>query len=220
MFIANWKKTSRIVEFNPEPEIRKVQNDQLEPGMPLIVRTEGSGGSIAAVADLLFGKQSEGIRKKQDRWKIAFRQKLFTYSSASDVAEALLSFGAPTSNEINVRNWQRSDTIKPKNYDDFKAIMAFSGLADLTDEYWENAKQIDLMHKLAGKKISRLLLSKINDSSRVALEKYGRIDVQVKGLEGKVSVIRIECILPDIRLVASSELNRVFQYRELRKWQE
>ncbi len=203
------ESSSRIVEFAPQPEIKKIGNNKLETEMPLIVRTEGSGDSIAAVADMLFGKKSEIIRRKQDEWKIAFRKRLFTYATVQDVASILTDLGAPTANEINVRNWQRNDTIKPKNEEDFKAIMIFSGLANQVNEYWNNAREIDLMHKQAGKKISRLLLDKINDSSREDLEKYGRIDVEIQGLAGKVSVIRIESILPQICRVPSRKLNKV-----------
>ena len=203
---------SRIVVFTPQAEIQKIANNKLEPEMPLIVRTEGSGDSIAAVADMLFGEKADAIRSKQENWKIAFRRKLFTYSTLHEVATVLTSFGAPTANEINVRNWQRSDTIKPKKYDDFKAIMCFSELTDMTDEYWENARQIDLMHKKAGKEISKLLLSRINESTITDLEKYGRIDVGLSGLSGKVSVIRIESILPEICRIPSSQMNRVLNY--------
>ncbi len=203
------ESSSRIVQFGDQTEIKKIPNKKLATGMPLIVRTEGSGDSIAAVADMLFGEDAESIRSKQDEWKIAFRKKLFFYKTAHEVADALTVLGAPTSNEINVRNWQRNDTIKPKDKNDFKAIMSFSGLESLTEEYWDNARKIDLMHKQAGKKISRLLLDRINDSTRDDLEKYGRIDVEIKGLAGKVSVIRIESILPQIYQVPSSRLNKV-----------
>ena len=211
---------SRIVEFTPQAVIDKIPNRELETGMPLVVRTEGSGDSIAAVADMLFKQEADEIRTKQDNWKIAFRKKLFTYSTLHEVATALTNHGAPTANETNVRNWQRNDTIKPQNKDDFKAIMDFSGVADMTDEYWDNARKIDLMHKKAGKEISKLLLSRINDSSRADLEKYGRIDVEISGLSGKVSVIRIESILPEVYRVPSSQLNVVLNIEGKFKWHE
>lgn len=203
------ESSSRIVQFGDQTEIIKIENKKLETGMPLIVRTEGSGDSIAAVADMLFGENAEIIRSKQDEWKIAFRKKLFFYATAHEVATILTSLGAPTANEINVRNWQRNDTIKPKSKEDFRAIMKFSGLEGLTDMYWDNARKIDLMHKQAGKKISKLLLDKINDSTKGDLEKYGRIDVEIQGLAGKVSVIGIESISPNICQVPSSKLNKV-----------
>lgn len=203
---------SRIVEFTPQAEIKKIPTNKLERGMPLVVRTEGSGDSIAAVADMLFGELADEIRSKQEKWKIAFRRKLFTFSTLHEVAIVLTSLGAPTANETNVRNWQRNDTIKPKNENDFKAIMVFSELADMSEEYWKNARQIDLMHKKAGRKISKLLLGRINDTSRTDLEKYGRIDVELSGLSGKVSLIRIEAILPEIYKIPSSQLNKVLHY--------
>jgi hypothetical protein len=215
-------RSSRIVEFSAQAVIIKIQNIELETGMPLIVRTEGSGDSIAAVADMLFGEKADEIRSKQEKWKIAFRRKLFTYSSVYDVARVLTSLGAPTANETNVRNWQRNDTIKPHEKDDFKAIMAFAELDEMCSEYWENARKIDLMHKRAGKDISSLLLGKINNYSRVEFEKYGRIDVELNGLSGKISVIRIESILPNTYKVPSSYLNNnnVLSIEVKSKWQE
>lgn len=206
------EKNSRIVVFNPQAEIHKISNNKLEAGMPIVVRTEGSGDSITAVADLLLGDRAYEIRNKQETWKKAFRRKLFAYSTLHEVAGVLTNLGAPTANEINVRNWQRGDTIKPKKYDDFKAIMLFSELDDLTDEYWENARLIDLMHKKAGREISNLLLSRINETSRTDLEKFGRIDVELKGLSGKVSVIRIESIQAEKVEIPYSQLNRVLHY--------
>ena len=205
-------KASRIVQFTPTPEIQRHKNNKLEPGMALVVRTEGSGDSIAAVADMLLGDDADRIRKKQDQWKIAFRKKLFTYSTAHEVADVLTDLGAPTANEINVRNWQRNDTIKPKKEADFKAIMAFAELEDRNDEFWENARIITQIHIRAGKEISKLLLSKINAARKADLQKYGRIDIEINGLAGRVSVIMIESILPDVYQIPASQLDRVLDF--------
>jgi len=202
-------RSSRTVEFNQKVEIHKVENKKLEPGLSLVVRTEGSGDSIAAVADLLFGEKADQIRSMQEQWKTAFRKKMNSYESIYQVARVMTDLGAPTANETNVKNWQRSDTIKPNNENDFKSIMVFSGLPDIVDDYWKNAQKVLQMHKKAGKEISKLLLSRINDSSMEALEKYGRIDIEIDGLAGKVSVIRIESIMPDIYNVASGQLDKV-----------
>ena len=212
--------SSRIVVFSPQVEIQKILNSKLETGMSLVVRTEGSGDSIAAVADILFKKEAYKIRNKHEEWKIAFRKKLFTYSTADEVAAVLMNLGAPTASEINVRNWQRSDTIKPHKKDDFKAIMNFSGLIEMTDEYWENARLIDLAHKKAGKVINKFLLDEINSSAQTELEKYGRIDIEISGLAGKVSVIRIESILPESYKVSSSQLNKIMNFKGGSKWHE
>lgn len=203
------ESSSRIVELNDQVEIKKVLNKNLVPGMFLIVRTEGSGDSIAAVADLLLGDKADQIRDIQEQWKTAFRNKLSTYSSVYEVARILTNLGAPTANETNVKNWQRHDTIKPNNKDDFEAIMLYAEIPDLSEDYWENARKINQMHIKAGKEISKLLLSRINDSNKRDLEKYGRIDVKIKGLSGKVSVINIESISPETYKVPSSQLNKV-----------
>lgn len=202
-------KPSRIVELDQGVEIHKIPNRKLEPGMLLIVRTEGSGDSIAAVADMFFGEDADMIRDMQEQWKDAFRRKLTNSDSINQVVRILTELGAPTANEINIRNWQRHDTIKPKNKDDFNAILVFSGLPDMIDEYWENARMIVQMHIKAGREISQLLLSKINDSNMEDLKKYGRIDIELKGLTGKVSVLSIESIMPDIYNVPSSQLDKL-----------
>jgi hypothetical protein len=202
-------QSSRVVELDQHIEIHKIPNKKLEPGMLLVVRTEGSGDSIAAVADMLFGENAEKIRAMQDEWKDAFRRKLTNFDSIYQVAGILTGLGAPTANETNVRNWQRHDTIKPKDKEDFKAIMVFSESSDMIDKYWENARKIVQMHIKAGKEISKLLLSRINNSSIENLKKYGRIDIKLKGLAGKMSVISIESIMPNIYNVPSGQLDKL-----------
>lgn len=212
--------SSRIVIFIPQTEIQRIPNSELETGMSLVVRTEGSGDSIAAVADILFKEEADEIRTKQEEWKVAFRKRLFTYSTADEVADVLTSLGAPTANEVNVRNWQRSDTIKPHKKDDFRAIMVFSGLNEMVDKYWENARRIDLAHKKAGKVINKFLLNKIKDSAEMELEKYGRIDIEIDGLTGKLSVVRIESISPEIYEVPYGQLNKIVNIEGASKWRE
>jgi hypothetical protein len=204
-------RSSRIVEFAPEANVKTVANKDLQGGMFLVVRTEGSGDSIAAVADMLFGETASEIRLKQSLWKSAFRENLCKYSTAYEASKALESLGAPTSNEVNVRNWQRSDTIKPLRIEDFAAILQFSGISNnLLDDYWENARRIDLMHKRAGKEISKLLLKMINASNRDDLEKNGRIDVNLTGVTGQLSVIGISTVISGTFRVSSYHLDSIF----------
>ncbi|MFZ2630535.1 MAG: hypothetical protein WA081_12565 [Desulfosalsimonadaceae bacterium] len=206
------ESTSRIVAFLPEIKILKIKNEDLEPGKLLIVRTEGSGDSIAAVADMLLGKETEMRRRQQDEWKTAFRKKLYSYPSLFEAAIDLINTGSTKANETNIRNWRSQDTIKPNSYTDFQAILIFSGISENIEEYWANAQKISRTHIMAGHRISKLLLQEINNSSRITLEKYGRLDIELKGVEGKLSIIRIEAVPEYTLTVSASQVNKLFKY--------
>lgn len=204
--------SSRIAYFTPETRTKKVANTDLETGMFLVVRTEGGGDSIAAVADLLMGKKAEEMRAKQDEWKIAFRKRLYSYSDLSEAVSALLDCGSQIASEPNIRNWRSEETIKPKDFRDFLAILNFSGITENVDDYWNNARNIFRMHIKAGHEISRLLHRQINQASIDNLEKYGRIDIQIGGLTGKLSIIRIESVPKAVLTKPVSQMNRLFNY--------
>ncbi|MBC2705603.1 hypothetical protein [Desulfobacula sp.] len=200
---------SHIVNFQPETEVNKISNRQLEPGMPLIVRTEGSNDSIAAVADMLLGERAELVRMLQNEWKIAFRRKLFSYEYLSDVQSELIKLGSLIANESNIRNWSKDETIKPKDYRDFEAIMKFSGISERAEVYWNNAKSIFKMHVQAGREISKLLRSKITAASMNEFVKYGKIEVDLPDIAGKLSVIHIEAISNTKYIISSNSVNKL-----------
>jgi len=68
------------------------------------------------------------------------------------------------------------------------------------------------MHIKAGHSISRLLHEQINQANRDNLEKYGRIDIEIKGLAGKLSIIRIESVPEAIVTQPFSQINRLLTY--------
>ena len=200
---------SQVVRFDPETKVEKVPNKTLRPGMPLIVRTEGSDDSISAVADMLLGARAASMRQMQDDWKICFRKKVFSCEHLSAVTEELIRFGSQIANDTNIRNWIRNDTSKPNDFNEFKAIMEFSGIARKTDAYWNNAKQIFTMHIKAGKEISKLLRSKITLTVMNDFYRYGRIDVDLPGISGKLSVINIEAVSPDYFIIGATDVDKL-----------
>jgi hypothetical protein len=200
---------SHIVRFDPETKVEKIQNKDLRQGMPLIVRTEGSDDSISAVADMLLGDRAVSMRQIQDDWKICFRKKVFSFECLSDVQEELIRLGSQRANETNIRNWIRNDTIKPNNFKDFKAIMEFSGIVEKTEAYWANATKIFTMHIKAGKEISRLLRLRITESAMNNFTRYGRIEVDLPGIAGKLSVINIEAISTDHMTIGAAQVDKL-----------
>lgn len=200
---------SRIVDTNQGLGIVSIKNTKLAPGDALIVRTGGSGDSVAAVADMLFKEQAGKIRGMQERWKSAFREKMNDFLSINQVVKKLEHLGAPTSNEINVRNWQREETIKPKNKDDFVAIMKFSGLEEFVEEYWENAKLIFQMHIKAGKEISKLLLSRITETKIGELDRFGRTDINIEGLSGTLAIVKVDVVVSETYAVPYSKVDKL-----------
>ena len=134
---------------------------------------------------------------------------MFSCEHLSAVTEELIRFGSQIANDTNIRNWIRNDTIKPNDFNEFKAIMEFSGIARKTDAYWNNAKQIFTMHIKAGKEISKLLRSKITLTVMNDFYRYGRIDVDLPGISGKLSVINIEAVSPDYFIIGATDVDKL-----------
>ncbi len=200
---------SYIVRFDPETKVEKMQNTELRQGMSLIVRTEGSDDSISAVADMLLGARAVSMRQMQDDWKICFRKQVFSSEYLSDVQEELIRLGSQRANDTNIRNWIRNDTIKPNDFMDFKAIMEFSGIAEKTEAYWANAIQIFAMHIKAGKEISRLLRSRITETAINNLTRYGKVEVDLPGITGKLTVINIEAVSNNHMTIGAAHVDKL-----------
>ncbi len=91
-------------------------------------------------------------------------------------------------------------------------ISSFAAQYDHIESYWANAETIMRMHIKAGKEISRLLIRHISQQRRKSLEKYGRLDVEIQGLSGRLALIRIEAVSETLSMQPVSRVNRLFSY--------
>ena len=103
----------------------------------------------------------------------------------------------------------RNETIKPQDFNEFKAIMHFSDIPEKTQDCWNNAKLIFKMHIKAGREISKLLRSRITKTSMEDFVKYGKIEVDLPRVTGKLSVIHIEAVSNKTYIVNSNLVNKL-----------
>ena len=123
------------------------------------------------------------------------------------VVSELQRRGSIRANEVNVRNWSSYRTIKTEDKIDFRAIMRLIGMDDQAEEYWDTMVKIDSAHHMAGQHIRRLLISQVERSSAHELEKLGRLDFELPGMESvSLAAVRIKEIYSDIVKVHAATL--------------
>ena len=172
--------------------IRRIPVLSVEPGMFILVRTQGGGEYIAEVADTIMGSHAPVARETQRRWKSLLRTAVIT-SSTSHVVSQLRRLGGKRPNDINVRNWVSYRTIRPQDASDFGAIMRMIGLGDQIDDYWATMSMIDSAHRRAGHRIAKSLLKEVTSSDLSQLSSVGRIDFTLPGVAAAtLSALRVQ----------------------------
>ena len=195
--------------------LKRILVQDIVPGRFILVRTQGSREYIAEAADMIMGSESLTARKEQRYWKSLLKHAVQN-NSISNVISELKTLGANLANEINVRNWMSNRTIKPKNRNDFYAIMRLIGLENEIDHYWVTMGMIDIAHLRAGQRIAKLLLSEVRKSDISQLSNTGRMDFTIPGVKaGTLSAIRVLGIHDELVSVPVHRLDRLFEEGEL-----
>ena len=164
--------------------------------MFLLVRTGGGGEYIALLADRILGEHSARAREVQIDWKDRLRRKV-RKDGLHQVVRDLKNYGSRRAIHVNVRNWMSYKSIKTEDQRDFLAVMRLIGLADRFDDYWKTMTLIDSAHRRAGQLIRRQLLAEVRKADLQGLEKLGRMDFELTGMEGgNLSAIRIQNVHP------------------------
>ena len=176
--------------------VRRIPVTNLEPGMFLLVRTGGGGEYIALLADRILGEHSARAREVQRDWKDRLRRKV-RKDGLHQVVRDLKNYGSRRAIHVNVRNWMSYKSIKTEDQRDFLAVMRLIGLADRFENYWKTMTLIDSAHRRAGQLIRRQLLAEVRKADLQGLEKLGRMDFELTGMEGgNLSAIRIQNVHP------------------------
>ncbi len=186
----------------------------IEPGMFLLVRTQGGGEYIAEVANTLMGDHAALAREVQKHWKILLRKAVIS-SSMGYVVSELRRLGGKRPNEANVRNWMSYRTIKPKDSSDFLAVIRLVGLGDQFDHYWSTMGMIDSAHRRAGQRIAKLLLKEVRKSDISQLSSLGRMDFTLPEVAaGTLSVLRVQGFHSETVPVPVHRLGRLIEVGE------
>ncbi len=194
----------------PTERVHRIRAQRLTPGMFVLLRTTGGGDYILPIADKFLGKSAQDARNCQREWKAQLRRAVAD-SSLLEVSVHLLEAGSTCANETNVRNWMSARNIKTHDPRDFAAIMRVAGLQHRTDEYWNAMAAISRAHQRAGQQIRRVLLRRLQDVDLASLERDGRLEISLPGVDaGSLTAFRIIDLAPAGQLVATTKLNHPF----------
>lgn len=193
-----------------EARVKRIEVRNLEPGMFVLLRTEGGGDYIIPVADKLLGESAEECRIAQQYWKLLLRNHVLR-DGLFETCIQLLELGSTRANESNVRNWMSERTIGTEREDDFLAIMRLIGLDNEYDRYRKITRRIKAAHLRAGTVIRRRLIEQVMAVDVGDLEKRGTLVFELPDTEGgQLTAFRVESRAPSTVDVPGSRLDRVF----------
>ena len=192
--------------------LARIATNEVRPGTFLILRTSGGGDYIVAEADRHFLKgRAPEVREAQQRWKALLRQEV-QKDSLLGVSLRLIDLGSSSAEEINVRNYLSTRSIRTHSPEDFQAIMRLVGLGEEWQHYWNMMGEIDHAHRLAGHRIRRQLLRKLEGLDLTELERVGCMDITLPEVDaGGLTAFRVLDVSPDSQLVTIHRLGHPFE---------
>lgn len=111
----------------------------LYKGMFLLLRTSGRQDYIALIADKILGEMAPFYREHYERWKRALHD-LINRHSSSVIETQLRFYGAKIPTSANLSRWATARSIKPRNQEDFRAILRCLGRSKILMNYGTLAK--------------------------------------------------------------------------------
>jgi hypothetical protein len=200
------------LEQPPGQRVVALPVDELIPGSFVLLRSEGGGDYVVAVADRLLGTQAQALRTMQVEWKSRLRHRV-DQVGIDHIVRALRGHGSARADRQNVRNWCSQRTLRTQDQADFRAIMRLIGLEDEEADYWQAMGVLHRAHTRAGAAIRTRLEKEAELADFSELEVAGRIDFTLPQGGGVLTAFRIEDIGSDIANVPSSQLNVPFPVR-------
>ena len=190
-----------IVDLREEAKklVYRVKTASLEPGMAVLVRTEGGGDYIVAAADQIMGEYAKELRRSQRYWKQILSGRAERLGT-NEVVERLKGAGSKIANYQNLRNWMSVRSIRTQKKEDFDAIFQVIGLSEEADRYWNMMGKIDLAHQRAGSLIRRRLLEQVQSVDLSPLMTEGRQDFELPGEVGggSLTAASIVAVSPEV----------------------
>ena len=192
--------------------VYRVPAANLEPGMAVLVRTDGGGDYIVAAADRIMGEEAPDLREHQRRWKRCLRE-LVERVGRAEALDRLKAAGSRIANHQNLRNWMSPRSIRTQRDSDFDAIFRVIDLAEEADRNWRMMSVIDKAHRYAGNLIRRQLLQQVRTADLSLLQSEGRQDFELPGEVGGGSLTagRIVSVSTEVVEVHGSAVHRMFE---------
>lgn len=181
-----------------DDRVRRLSVQALEPGMYILLRTEGGGDVLVPIANELLGNEAERLRRMQREWKSALRDYLRDAGVQRTVRD-LKEAGCDVASRINVKRWVSPSphVIKTKKREHFKAIIETVGLGDTRGNYWKSMVAIRDMHLRAGQVIRERLLASIAQANLQDMVGEGVVRFELADVDaGQLAAYRIRSV-PD-----------------------
>jgi hypothetical protein len=207
---------SRIPTIEPDaPEGSRlvyVPAGEITPGSVVVLRSEGGGDLIVAVADALLGPGARPLRDMQEEWKSRLRS-LVDQQGVASVVAALVGHGSTRANRSNLANWCSPRSLRTEDKHDFLAILRVLGLETEAEKYWKAMGRLVRAHRRAGHEIREQLEEQAENADLTLLEEKGRADFTLPQGGGALTAFRVEEISPDIVAVPYQHLGDPFEAR-------
>lgn len=198
------------LEEDDESRVKRVKTENLVPGMFVLLRTEGGGDYVAAIADRLLGDRASPYRTAQKAWKSKLRVKV-SQGDLLSTSIQLLELGSNRANEGNLRNWLSERSIRTQDKRDFLAILRLIELEKEVDGYWGMMGEIQTAHHRAGQIVRDRLLDLVRAADISKLETKGRMDFSLPEVEGgQLTAFLVEGRAPTTTQVPASRCGRPF----------
>jgi hypothetical protein len=138
-------------EKRPCLAVERVDAPEIEPGMLVLLTTEGGGDMIPVVADMLLNDEAKAIRELELLWKRRLKDEIERQGLAV-VADCL------DTSPQNVRNWCDPRNIAPeKLVEHLLPILELVGLRPRYQEIVEAIGRLRRAHRIAAKHLHKLL---------------------------------------------------------------
>jgi hypothetical protein len=198
------------LEADEDSRVQRVPAGNVQPGMFLLLRTEGGGDYIAPVANRILGPRADPCRAAQRDWKERLRTEV-RRTTLFQGSLRLVELGSKIADEQNLRNWMWERSICTRDKEDFAAIMRLVGLDDKTDLYWSMMGEIRRAHRQAGARIRRQLLAQVKTADLDRLRREGQLNFVLPDADGgKLTALRVEARSPSTVGVPESRVGRPF----------
>ena len=212
--LATEHASELIVDLREEAEklVHRISTVDLQPGMAVLVRTEGGGDYIVAAADQILAQKAEKLRRHQRYWKRLLRD-LDEKLGTAEAVDRLKAAGSKIANHVNLRNWMSARSIRTHRKEDFDAIFRVIGLAEDADRHWSMMAEIDQAHRRAGNLVRRRLLKQVMSADLSPLQTEGRQEFELPGEVGGggLTAVRIVAVSFEVVEAHPSAVHRMVE---------
>ncbi len=211
-FLTEWVRLpvlNELVYKSAEENPRLLQKipSELSPGDFVLFQAGGDKEFIRLVAERILGEeQYRETRKTAEIWK----QALWDLGDNAEVVHAELAKRGLKKSSATIANWfANPDLIAPMKYEDVEVIAGAAGHEELILRKEEVKAAIDEIrnaHRLAGRELSRLILSGLRSSG------LGELDEQPVFQDfgyGAAWIVQVELVESALETCGAGEVNRL-----------